>query len=286
MYLSSAVSESGIEAHVVLASSYEGVNIWTIETKAPKFIDAEFCKHRMLSSNSSSSRAIPFSRSVDNATFMPLDIRAAGKGMQNEDAVSEEDKERFLYDMAMLRDEAVRLLTPYAAIIHKQHINRYLEPWSWQKKIVTGTEWDNFFSLRLAKDAQPEMRELALCIKQAMEQVIPKELVPGEWHLPYVLEELDIDTALCCSVARCARVSYMNHDNKKPTIKEDAVLYEVLASSRHMTPFEHQAKPMEFQAWGAGITHKDIDDNFLSGNFRGFIQHRQLIDKWNPFSYT
>ena len=45
---------------------------------------------------------------------------------------------------------------------HKQTVNRLLEPFSHINVVVTATEWDNFFGLRLHKDAQPEMRELAI----------------------------------------------------------------------------------------------------------------------------
>lgn len=250
-------------------------------------------KHRMLSSNSSSSRAIPFSRLVEEATFLPFDIRANGKGMQNVQSISEEERNSFSCDIIQLRDDAIGLMELHEPFVHKQHINRYMEPWSWQKKIVTGTEWSNFFHLRLAEGAQPEIQELARCMKAAMEQITPKELNPGDWHLPYVTEKLDEDTALKCSVARCARVSYMTHDNVAPSAEKDIDLYNMLLESEHMSPFEHQAVPMDVQQlnsaswnytrafWEPGITHMDFSGRFWSGNFRGFIQYRQLVDTWN-----
>ena len=49
-----------IEAKIILDSiSTHGIRLTTIQTKAPKFLDAEFEKHRMISSNSSSDRALP-----------------------------------------------------------------------------------------------------------------------------------------------------------------------------------------------------------------------------------
>jgi thymidylate synthase ThyX len=294
MYKSSVVSPTGIEAHVVLASKHQDREIWTLETKAPKFIDAEFEKHRMLSSNSSSSRAIPFQKHVENATFYPQDIRAAEKGMQGSRSVDLYTQSEFLYDVSTFRAFAIKMLAPFKDRIHKQHLNRYLEPWAWQKKVVTATEWDNFFQLRLAPGAQPEIQELARCMKQAMDMVRERNsfqyLEPGQWHLPYVLEDMDEESGLKCSTARCARVSYMTHDNESPVVESDVKLHSNLLADMHMTPFEHQATPMRFpkiqmvkleDGWEPGVTHWDLDSNVWSGNFNGWIQHRQLVSEWN-----
>ena len=58
-----------------------------------------------------------------------------------------------------------------------------------------------------------------------------------------------------------------------------------------MSPFEHQATPMPInQKYSAdyidyinnlrltnGVTHIDKDLNFWSGNFRNWVQHRQIL---------
>lgn len=288
MYLSSHIGAGGVEARVVEASIASGTELWTIETKAPKFIDAEFEKHRMLSSNSSSSRAIPFAKTVENADFFPFDIRAKQAGMQGDYNVSEEVREEFLEHMALLREEVVATTDMYKDTVHKQHINRYLEPWAWQKKVVTATEWGNFFKLRLAAGAQPEIQELARCMKKVMNDVRDngrlRVLGVGDWHLPYVEFDPDQDSltqAKMCSAARCARVSYMNHDRESPKLQEDLKLSKMLLSSGHLTPFEHQATPMRpimnEYTWDRGVTHQDRDGYYWSANFGRWIQHRQLV---------
>jgi thymidylate synthase ThyX len=295
MYLSEVYGEGGIYAKVVAASIANDIPIYTLETKAPKFIDAEFEKHRMLSSNSSSSRAIPF-KELDEI-YIPFDIRKNQKGMQGYERVPERDRILFQGDMVSLFGKTFYWLHKYfSKVIHKQHLNRYLEPWMYQKKVVTATEWDNFFRLRLAPDAQPEIQELAKCMKEAMAQAEPKILYLGQWHLPYV-PEYDKDgnpsyyddptIAIKCSVARCARVSYMNHDNTEPNIDKDLELADMLLENGHMTPFEHQATPMRPGCLSAnqpiilsyfenGITHIDVKGNRWSANFRGWVQNRQL----------
>ena len=171
-------------------------------------------------------------------------------------------------------------------------------PYQYIKVIVTATEWDNFFNLRLHPDAQPEMQELSRCMKEAMYMSIPTRLRRGEWHIPYIPTDIqenglwdflesdcptfNYEKAIKCSVARCARVSYMNHNNS-PDVEKDITLAGKLLDAGHMSPFEHQATPMDFTkdtyelTWEKGVTHRDRKDNLWSANFRGWIQYRQVI---------
>jgi thymidylate synthase ThyX len=153
--------------------------------------------------------------------------------------------------------------------IHKQHVNRILEPFQFIKVIVTATEWYNFFMLRLAPDAQPEIRQLARVIYDEMnryrnkdvgilEVSVPRKDCPDIFarmgadkvhtvvSLPYITDE-DIKeigeenykTLMKISAARCARVSYNNHDGSKPNIEKDLALYDHLYDGKHMSPMEH-----------------------------------------------
>lgn len=302
-YLSEVYGKGGIYAKCVAASIANGIPVYTLETKAPKFIDAEFEKHRMLSSNSSSSRALPFKK-LDEI-YVPFDVRKNQGGMQGYEEVHPRLKDDLLYKIKNFYEYIMGgfKYTDLDKHIHKQHINRYLEPWMFQKKVVTATEWDNFFNLRLAPEAQPEIFELAKCMKEAMERVTPAVLKPGEWHLPYVSGKetndvfdienniweyplLCLDEQIKCSVARCARVSYMNHDNTEPDIEKDLGLHERLLSSGHWSAFEHQLTPMPnkvemYPNWSKGITHVDKQGRYWSGNMHGWIQNRQLLQEWN-----
>jgi hypothetical protein len=63
-------------------------------------------------------------------------------------------------------------------------------------------------------------------------------------HLPFVKPEernLPLKTALQISQARCARVSYNNHDGTSNDVEKDRALAESLANEGHFSPFEHQA---------------------------------------------
>ena len=243
------------------------------------------------SRNASSSRAIPTTKMLEQIRSNPAMPIHWGKNQAGMQASEELDHLNGTYlweDSAQYVAENCRIMTDFG--YHKQVVNRLLEPFQWISVVVTATEWDNFFKLRLHKDAQPEIQELAKCMKEAMDNSLPVTLQPGEWHLPYVdLADFDdsgdpILEAIKCSVARCARISFLNHDNSTPNIDKDIALADKLLEAGHMSPFEHIATPMNFAkdtfelAWENGVTHKDRDNNFWSGNFRGFIMYRKLLD--------
>lgn len=210
--------------------------------------------HNCFSRNASSSRAVPVERTIQNILndpWVPSDVYKNCKGMQGKDIVNEEDYAIFCEEW---RDAAFKAIEVAHKMIdngfHKQHINRILEPFTKIKVIVTATEWDNFFKLRLSPDADPEIQHLAKAIKMAMDAVSNTYIyinAHGGRTLPYVnfdemdaIDDLRILTLI--SAARCARVSYLNHDGSKPDILKDLALAKRLIDSGHMTPFEHQCR--------------------------------------------
>ena len=186
---------------------------------------------------------------------------------------------------------------------HKQIVNRLLEPFQFIKVVCTATEYDNFFWLRNHKDAQPEIKELARCMWEAREQSSPNGLWVDEWHLPYVEfykdsdesyyfiynsdpdgqqyeQRLSEEDAIKVSASCCAQVSYRLTDN---SVHKALKIYDMLVNSKpvHASPFEHQARPMddETDLDTEGVTGYNNRLGYYSGNFFGWIQHRQLIDE-------
>ena len=161
-------------------------------------------------------------------------------------------------------DNAYDLNNPYN--LHKQWVNRILEPYMWAHGVITSTNWANFYRLRLAEDAQPEFRALAKAMFDAHKASKPRQLLWGEWHLPYVTfdEKRNLESLELISAARCARVSYAPIDGNAD-ISRELERANKLAHSGHMSPFEHQAM--------AGYAVK------ASGNFRGgWIQYRDCME--------
>jgi thymidylate synthase ThyX len=276
-----------ITAKIIADSIAGGVRLTTLQLRAPKFLDAEFEKHRMISSNSSSDRAVPFNKLCDQADFLPPKVYLNQPGMQGEQLMSDDEVAEFHQALIDIQGYTKEVLAKWNHV-HKQHLNRYLLGFSWQNKIASATEFTNFFNLRLHPDAQPEIQELAKVMKAAMDESSPRVLVPGEWHLPYVNEEIpfgaffaevDIGNAGLVSAARCARISFLNHDQSEPDAEKDLTLAKKLLAAGHMSPFEHQAKPLwNTSPHAPGVTHFDPrDESLWSGNFRGWIQHRQIL---------
>jgi thymidylate synthase ThyX len=146
-----------------------------------------------------------------------------------------------------------------------------LEPFGHISVVCTATEWDNFFELRCHPDADPTMRALAEAMRDAINVSEPEDLGVDDWHLPYISDEEmrygpEIEHLTMISAARCARVSYLNHDGTEPDIQKDLALADRLLSSKHMSPFEHQAR----------VT--DDEGTALWGNFRGWDQFRKMVE--------
>ena len=299
----------GIVATIIADSvSQAGQRITTLQLKYPRFIHAEFMTHRMFSRNASSSRAIPVAKmlkQVREDPAMPIHWGANQRGMQANGEVEGIKQAQAAWTLAA--EKAAGVAEMMADIgLHKQVANRILEPFQFMHTVVTATEWDNFFALRDHKDAQPEIRELAVCMKTCMDDSLPALLLEGEWHVPYVtsIEHLSIEDSIKCSAARCARVSYLNHDKSAPSVEGDLKLYNMLAvrpyddgkghllgasDPVHLSPLEHQATSMDSFDQNMriyedghidcvrGVTHFDKSGGTWSGNFRGMIQWRQMI---------
>lgn len=232
-------------------------NLWTFELVYPRYIHSEFMTHRVFSRNASSSRAIPVKRMIEQVRknpVIPPKVFMNQKGMVGETEADPVTTTAFHVLWEEAAENACKTADMMERLgIHKQHVNRILEPFQFIKVIVTATEWDNFFALRLAPDAQPEMRELAGAIYDEMDRYHNKDVGVLELDkehivvsLPYITDEdikeigkEEYHLLMKISAARCARVSYNNHDGSKPDIKKDLELYEHLYDSKHMSPLEH-----------------------------------------------
>ena len=255
----------------VLADSLSprGKRLTTLEVTFPRYVLAEFNTHRMFSRNSASSRAIPVSKQLERILSDPFVGDHWGSnqpGMQAGSELEGEAREQAIEAWRAASRAAVRAAEKLATLgVHKQRTNRLLEPFMWHTVIVSATEWSNFFALRAHKDAQPEIRDAACAMRDAMNNSTPVVLAPNEWHTPLILpdEDFSLEDKIKISVGRCARVSYLTHDGVRDPSK-DIELYDRLIEGGHMSPLEHVARPI-------------TDDDFQFGNFVGWWQHRQDI---------
>lgn len=271
------------------------IRIASYELTYPAFFHQDLMTHRDFSRSASSTRAIPMRemlRRIWKDMAKPTHWGKNKPGMQaNEELVGWRRK------LAI----ALWVFAGYCAMaiawcmnkvgVHKQVGNMLLWPFMHFQTIVTATEFRNFFELRNHKDARPELQTLAKRMLQLWIAEMPILLKPGEWHLVYVSQEerqkYDTQTLLQISTARAARVSYLNHAGKRPSLEEDKALFQRLVgqSPVHVSPAEHQATPdtrttLKTRIYKNGYVAcgLDWDNPELHGNFVGFVQHR----KWIP----
>jgi thymidylate synthase ThyX len=268
----------GYDARVLLDSvAPNGVRLTTLEVTFPRFVLAEFNTHRSLSRNSASSRAVPTSKlieRVENDPVVPLEWGRNKAGMSASETLTEEEGVAALQEWLLARDDAVAHARRLLELkVHKQELNRILEPFLWHTVIVTATQWRNFFELRTAPNAQPEIRQAALLMHEAMAASAAQSISDGDWHTPLLQDDeryLDVETRKRVSAARCARVSYLTHEGKRE-IAKDLELCERLKQDRHLSPFEHVATPAA--------------DGAFHANFHGWIQMRAEIEAGNGVSF-
>lgn len=290
MYNSEVYGRNGIYAKVVCDSmSPDNIRLITMELCYPRFIHSEFMTHRVFSRNASSSRAIPIAKmlkTIKETPAVPVEFGSNKPGMQAGDEV--EDTELALAYWLEAAQNAVMSAEDMARVgVHKQITNRLIEPFQFIKVVVTATEWNNFYELRNHEAAQPEIHELARVMLEAESLSIPEPLAVNQIHAPYTTpqERMDLYAATLhmLSTARCARVSYLNHDKSDPDLDKDRALHDMLLEAVHMSPFEHSAHPMFGYSKDmhgrleSGVTHTDTKNNNWSGNFNGWIQYRQQL---------
>lgn len=247
-------------------SRLTGIEIFTWLLRYPRFIHAELGTHRMTCRSSASSRAIPIQRIIDAVLANPAETVFWGKnqaGMQSfescENAAELSDWWKKAAQLAATcASEGARLGA------HKQFVNRVLEPFSWMETLLTATDVNNFFSLRVHESAEPNFQVLAALMLKTIQDSVPVALDRGEWHTPFPEDdarELKNDDLLA-NAGRAARLSYLTHDGRKSR-EEDIALAQRLIESQHRSPFEHIATPV------ASWSH--------FGPLRGWRSYRRLL---------
>lgn len=229
-----------------------GIRLVTLQLTYPRFIHSELLTHRVFSRNSASSRAVPVTKmmeQVEQDPVIPYHWGQNQRGMQAAVEIEQKDQGKKIWlDTRLAVLEGARKLNELG--VHKQVVNRMLEPWMWMQTVVSSTEWDNFLHLRNHADAQPEMQHLAKMIQTLLDTHTPTPLDAGAWHLPYIAPEerdaFSLDQLKYMAVARCARVSYYLRDGRRSDPESDLTLYERLAGSepKHLSPLEHVAECM------------------------------------------
>lgn len=249
----SHVSEGNVFVKVIADSTWCCDRITTVHASYPRYIHAQVKTHRLMSTNSRSSRAVPVKRLLrevqDNPGY-PLSWRLVGKGM------SPSGPMRGWRALAckglwwVLSRAVIIGVKGFACLgLAKELANRWLEPMTTIHTLITftsraptlrgqATEYvdvlQSFLGLRDHSEAQSEIAALARCLRKAVDRSTPKL---SRIHTPYV--DSDLTEAMDLSAARSARVSYAPFDEAKPNPQKDLKLAKRLLKAKHLSPFEH-----------------------------------------------
>ena len=272
-------------AHSV--SAHGGPSILTLEIHIWRPLLAELNTHRALSNlsgSAASSRAVPAMKRIQQVQADPYTPRHWPQNQAGMIGKAADGTHSTLHCRQIWR-EAAELAAYHAEKLvvtgtHKANINRILEPFHTVPVVLTGTEdgWENFFALRTERQEDgtpvpdPEFCDLADEMLHVVQLSKPVQLYHGFWHTPYVSRAeygvYGFNTALRWSAARCARVSYENHDGVRDGVK-DSQLHDRLLASGHMSPMEHQARPVDAH---------DSQWHGLNGNLhRDWVQYRKTL---------
>lgn len=272
---------------VVIADSInaDGVRLITVQEKFWRPVLAERNTHKAQYGNAESSRAMSFETQLRKFIEQPADPTswpAEERGMSGGPELTGKDLADAKALWADIKTHIAQAMSDYVAAhpdkstrLHKSVLNRVLEFGQWQTRVTTATAWDNFFDQRCHDDAQPEIRDVAVLIRDAIAASNPRHLPEGNWHLPYV-EAHEIEATrgpdgqpdwgvlVRMSAARCARASYNNLDGLRD-IPGDLALFARLIDDQmaknapvHWSPLEHQATPDPDNRQSEPLTFTDL----------------------------
>jgi hypothetical protein len=262
----------------------KSARIITFEVYAPRYLLAEVNTHGVLAKSAASSRAIPVAKRISMVQREPFVPDSFGKnrpGMQSTEALDAATQEQAKKIWADAIEDALEHAERLKGLdAHKQFANRVLEPYTYYSGVLTATEWDNFWWLRVSEDADPGFKVLARKMKEACDASDPE---PSDYHLPYITQdEINSDiprsTLLRVSAARCARVSYVSLETGKlSTLDEDLDLIAKLTkpTGAHLSPFDHPAMADRLITRNDELFWRNPE---LHGRFWGWVPFRNELE--------
>ena len=166
-----------------------------MEVRYPRFIHSEVMTHRVFSRNAASSRAIPIKKmisAVREDPAMPVFWGKNQSGMAAREEISDGARrlaEAEWHHALVNALASAERLSSSDIDLHKQIVNRILEPFAWITVIITATEWANFFTQRTHPDAQPEIQRIAELMLAEYRASRPQAVPIGGWHTPLIQED-------------------------------------------------------------------------------------------------
>lgn len=259
-----------------------GIRVTSMLLTYNRFIHSELMTHRVFSRNASSSRAIPLKKMIDSIVRQPAMPITWPKNQSSMQAVENLSFEYSKSSENIWREAMHEIIYRASELerlgLHKQVVNRILEPWAHMTTLVTATEWTNFFALRVHKDAQPDFQDLAVKMLEEYLESEPNYVQTGGWHIPfgdqYMPGSVDQMIQVKIATGRCARTSYKNQEGNY-SVEDDLKLHDRLIKQvpLHASALEHCCQARE--------DNKFVDSKTGGSNFRGWTQYRKFFKNEN-----
>ena len=128
----------------------QGDRITTFMCSLTQTVVKELLRHRMFSFSSSSMRAIPALKVLENTVenlFIPIEWQKPHKGMQGTEYHEDKEDLDLEWELAAL-DALVRAQNIHKLGGTKQMSNRLVETFGYVNLLITATEFENFYKLR------------------------------------------------------------------------------------------------------------------------------------------
>lgn len=256
-----------------------------------------------MSRNASSSRALPVERMlqdiIDNPAI-PLFWGKNERGMQAWTELQGDEKEEAIEKWMLSLRQTIDVAREMIALkVHKQIVNRILEPYSHIRVLTTSVEWLNYLALRDHPDAEPHILRLAQALRSELEREDNIQwLEPDQWHMPFMditdehgepvilsgtnfAENLALSNGIKLCVSRCASTSYKTVDGFDMSLERACKLHDRLIhhDPMHASPAEHAAcadRLLDAPVHAGGMCIEWQHQN-QHANFKGFRQYRHMI---------
>lgn len=302
---------TNIAAQVIARSGSGPDEVLTFALFYPRFILAELNTHRSFSRSTASNRAVPAELAASQVRENPATPVFWGKNQPGMAAAAEVDDveaaKKWWQGSANVALELHR--HGLSTGLHKQVVNRVLEPFQHAQTIATMSmaALTDFLLLRLDPAAQPEMQALALAMRDATQlqemQPLPPETYKS-WHVPFGLSSVELSLTralleensdlkghgiaysrgpldlswlqlitLFRSAGRCARATYGAHLSRR-AVHDDVKTAISCWLQWHASPFEHQCIPATGGLGMAGWTRSNLPSSWVQ--FRKVLESEEM----------
>lgn len=227
----------------------------TFIVEVPQYIWVELLTHKRLSRNASSSRAQSPKRHQAHGYYTPPVFYSQGEFMRAGEPLPDEVQDELLEFWTNLHEEVHDRINAKLGALKargytwaKEQVNRLLPTTKMVRGVITATEdaWANIFALRAHPAADRAMQEVAAAMKYELERA---HWWKADYHIPFddnpsaPRDDAEYVERAMLSAAKLARVS---NGKPGPGQRPDEELAADLRNDRHLSPFEHPARWVDF----------------------------------------